>query len=199
MRIETLGRFKRVSLSPAEYYASSESVTISTLLGSCVAACLFDPARRIVGMNHFLLGNRRYARSIPVSASDAGRYGVHAMELLINEMMRLGANRRNLRAKAFGGAVLMSSTSEAGNFFCVGEVNARFIREFLAAEGIPLLAEDLGGEQGRVIHFANGDYEVLVRKIERVRSERLARRDREVWRRTIERQETTMPSVDLWR
>ncbi len=199
MRIESLGRLKRVSLSPAEYFASGESVTISTLLGSCVAACLFDPVRRIVGMNHFLLGNRRYARDIPVSSTEAGRYGVHAMELLINEMMRLGANRKTLRAKAFGGATIMSNKAEAGNFVCVGEVNARFIREFLSNEGIPLLAEDLGGEKGRVIHFSNGDYTVLVRKIERLRSERLARRDREVWRRAIERQEAAMPSVDLWR
>lgn len=199
MRIESLGRFKRVSLSPAEFFASDESVTISTLLGSCVAACLFDPVRQVVGMNHFLLGNRRYARGIPVSATEAGRYGVHAMELLINNMMRLGADRKALRAKAFGGATIMSNAADAGNFVCVGDVNARFIREFLANEGIPLLAEDLGGEKGRVIHFSNGDYAVLVRKIERGRSERLARRDREVWRRAIERQETTMPSVDLWR
>lgn len=199
MRIETLGRFKRVSLSPAEYFASGESVTISTLLGSCVAACLFDPVRQIVGMNHFLLGNRRYAREMAVSATEAGRYGVHAMELLINEMMRLGAGRRNLRAKVFGGATLMTGSPDAGNFFCVGEVNSRFIREFLANEGIPLLAEDLGGEKGRVIHFSNGDYAVFVRKIEQTRSERLARRDRAVWRRAIERQEAAMPAVDLWR
>ncbi len=199
MRIESLGRLKRISLSPAEYFASAEPVTISTLLGSCVAACLFDPVKRIVGMNHFLLGNRRYARNIPVSATEAGRYGVHAMELLINEMMRLGANRKSLRAKAFGGATITTNSADAGNFVCVGDVNARFIREFLANEGIPLLAEDLGGEKGRVIHFSNGDYTVLVRKIERLRSERLARRDREVWRRAIERQEATMPSIDLWR
>ncbi len=199
MRIETLGRFKRVSLSPAEYYASGESVIISTLLGSCVAACLFDPSTRIIGMNHFLLGNRRYARDLPVSGTEAGRYGLHAMELLINEMMRLGANRKNLRAKAFGGAMIMNNPSEAGNFVCVGEVNARFVREFLANEGIPLLAEDLGGPRGRVIHFANGDFSVLVRKIERLRSERLARRDRAVWQRAIERQEKAAPSVDLWR
>ncbi len=199
MRIETGARVKRVSISPAEYYASADLVTISTLLGSCVAACLFDPVRKIVGMNHFLLANRRYAKDLPISATEAGRYGVHAMELLINEMMRLGAGRENLRAKAFGGATILPSPAEAGNFVCVGQVNARFIREFLANEGIPLLAEDLGGEKGRVIHFFNGDYAVLVRKIERLRSERLARRDRAVWQRAIERQETTMPAVDLWR
>ncbi len=199
MRIEAHGSLKRVSLSPAEYFASDESVTISTLLGSCVAACLFDPVRQIVGMNHFLLGNRRYAKDVPVSATEAGRYGVHAMELLINNMMRLGADRKALRAKAFGGATILRNPADAGNFVCVGDVNARFIREFLANEGIPLLAEDLGGEKGRVIHFSNGDYAVLVRKIERLRSERLARRDREVWRRAIVRQEEAMPSVDLWR
>ncbi len=199
MRIETVGRFQRVSLSPAEYYASDDSVTISTLLGSCVAACLFDPVKHIIGMNHFLLGNKRYAKEMPLSVTEAGRYGVHAMELLINEMMRLGAGRRSLRAKAFGGATIMSNQAEAGNFFCVGEINARFIREFLANEGIPLLAEDLGGPKGRVIHFSNGDYAVFVRKIEQTRSERLARRDRAVWQRAIASQEAALPSVDLWR
>ncbi|KAF0219226.1 MAG: chemotaxis protein [Geobacteraceae bacterium] len=198
MKIETLGRFKRVTIAPGEFYASDEAVTISTLLGSCVAACLYDPVNKIVGMNHFLLSNRRYARDMPMYATEAGRYGIHAMELLIDEMMRLGAVRRYLKAKAFGGAKILPHTGEVGNFFCVNEVNCRFIREFLASENIPLLAEDLGGERGKVIHFSNGDYAVYMRKIGGTRSERLAIRDRSCWLKAIEAQEQTFPSADIW-
>lgn len=198
MRIETLGRFKRVSLNPGEFHASAEPVTISTLLGSCVAACLYDPVNRVIGMNHFLLSNRRYSRELPNTLSEAGRYGIYAMELLINDMMRLGAKRKNLRAKAFGGATIFSQSKEVGNFYCVSEVNIRFIREFLEDERIPLAAEDLGGRVGRVIHFSNGDFAVHVRKLQSDRSKVLARRDRECWLRSIERQEKTMPEVELW-
>ncbi len=198
MKIETLGRFKRVHLEPGEYYASDEPVTISTLLGSCIAACLYDPVKQIVGMNHFLLGNRRYSRDLPIAISEAGRFGVHAMELLVNEMMRLGAQRNRLRAKAFGGATILVQSEEVGNFYCVGQVNCRFILEFLANENIPLVGNDLGGDKGRVIHFTNGDYAVFVRKIERHRSERLAHRDQNCWLKAIERQEMTMPTVDIW-
>ena len=140
MKIETLGRFKRVSLNPGEFHASTEPVTISTLLGSCIAACLYDPVNRVIGMNHFLLSNRRYSRELPNTLSEAGRYGIYAMELLINDMMHRGAKRKNLRAKAFGGATIFSQSREVGNFYCVSEVNVRFIREFLENERIPLVA-----------------------------------------------------------
>ena len=198
MRIETIGRFKRVSLNPGEFHASAEPVTISTLLGSCVAACLYDPVNRVIGMNHFLLSNRRYSRELPNTLSEAGRYGIYAMELLINDMMRIGAKRKNLRAKAFGGATIFSQSQEVGNFHCVGEVNIRFIRAFLESERIPLVAEGMGGELGRVIHFSNGDFTVYMRMIRGDRSKILARRDRECWLRSIERQEHTMPEVELW-
>ncbi|MBJ6725919.1 chemotaxis protein CheD [Geomesophilobacter sediminis] len=198
MRIETKGRFQHVTLEPGEFYASPRPVTISTLLGSCVSACLYDPVEKIVGMNHFLLSNRRYARNLPTIASEAGRYGVHAMELLINEMLHLGARRKRLMAKVFGGATILKQTGNIGNFFCVGEVNCRFIEEFLAEERIPIVAKELGGEKGRVIHFSNGDFTVYVRKVERGSSERLALRDRNCWLKSIEVQELALPSQELW-
>lgn len=198
MKIETLGRFKRVTLEPGELHASKEPVTITTLLGSCVAACLYDPVKRVVGMNHFMLSNRRYSRDLPHYRTDAGRYGIQAMELLINEMMQLGADRKRLRAKVFGGATILQRTGTVGNFFCVGEVNCRFIKDFLGEEKIPIQAEELGGDKGRVIHFSNGDFAVYLRKVERSSSERLAQRDRNCWLRAIEIQELTHPSQDIW-
>ena len=198
MKMETIGRFKHITLEPGELYASREPVTISTLLGSCVSACLYDPVHKVIGMNHFLLSNRRYSRDLPIFRSEAGRYGIHAMELLINEMMRMGAERRRLSAKVFGGATILQRSSNVGNFFCVGQVNCSFITEFLTEERIPILARDLGGEKGRVIHFSNGDFAVYVRKVERNNSERLAQRDRDCWLKAMEVQELTHPSEDLW-
>ena len=198
MKVETLGRFKHVTLEPGELFASREPVTISTLLGSCVSACLYDPVNKVIGMNHFMLSNRRYSRDLPIFRSEAGRYGIHAMELLINEMMRIGAERKRVCAKVFGGATILSQTGSVGNFFCVGAVNCQFIKEFLEGERIPVLAQDLGGEKGRVIHFSNGDYAVYLRKVERSSSERLARRDRNCWLKAIEIQELTHPSQEIW-
>ena len=160
MKMESMGRFKHVTLEPGELFASREPVTISTLLGSCVAACLYDPVNKVIGMNHFLLSSRKYSRELPNFLSEAGRYGIHAMELLINEMMRVGAERRRICAKVFGGATILQRSGNVGNFFCVGEVNCRFIKEFLQEERIPIQAQQLGGEKGRVIHFSNGDFAV---------------------------------------
>ena len=198
MRTEKRGRFTRVIIEPGEYFSCSNATVISTLLGSCVAACLYDPVRRIVGMNHFMLSNPRYSKNLPIYASEAGRYGINAMELLINDMMRKGADRRSLRAKVFGGASIFKSDESRDNFMCVGQVNIRFIREFLEDEKIPLEAEDLGGAFGRVIHFSNGDFAVYRRIIGRDRSHQLAVRDHDCWLNLIEQQEKSMPEIDLW-
>jgi chemotaxis protein CheD len=126
----------RRDIQQGEHFATKTPTLLSTLLGSCVAACLYDPESGVAGMNHFLLANRRYARNMPMSVTDAGRYGVHAMELLINDLMRLGADRRRLKAKAFGGGAVLKDVAE-DNFLCVGDINARFIREFLVTGVFP--------------------------------------------------------------
>jgi chemotaxis protein CheD len=187
-----------VSIDPGEFYSTGKPGVISTLLGSCISACLYDPKNRLIGMNHFMLSNTRYSRDMPIHISEAGRYGIHAMELLINDMMAKGTNRRLLRAKVFGGATIMYREAESSNFFCVGQVNCNFIREFLTSEGIPIDAEDLGGEFGRVIHFSNGDFSVHRRKIGNARSKQLALRDRDCWQRAIERQQNALLQIELW-
>jgi len=135
---------------------------------------------------------------MPIHVSEAGRYGIHAMELHINNMMAKGANRGQLRAKIFGGATILLRQTGNSNFFCVGQVNCKFIREFLDTEGIPVDAEDLGGHFGRVIHFSNGDFSVHCRKIRAGGSKQLALRDRECWQQAIERQHQAFHSIDLW-
>ena len=198
MRTEKQGRYTRVTIEPGEYFSCGNATVISTLLGSCVAACLYDPIRKIIGMNHFMLSSPRYSQEIPIYASEAGRYGINAMELLINDMMLKGAERRSLRAKVFGGASIFKKAESVDNFLCVGQVNSRFIKAFLANEGIPLEAENLMGEHGRVIHFSNGDFSVYQRKIGLNRSHKLAMRDHECWQQAIRIQETTLPEVELW-
>ena len=116
MRTETDGRYTRVTIEPGEYYSCANATVLSTLLGSCVAACLYDPTRKIIGMNHFMLSNSRYSRDMPIHVSEAGRYGIHAMELLINDMMAKGTDRSKLRAKIFGGASVIGNREKEGIF-----------------------------------------------------------------------------------
>jgi chemotaxis protein CheD len=188
-----------IHLHPGEYFASSDNVAIiSTILGSCVSACMYDPAGKIFGMNHFLLSSKRYARKLPYYETDAGRYGIQAMELLINRMLKLGAKRDNLKVKAFGGASILPRLSRSDNYLCVGEVNVRFIREFLDLEGIPLVGEDLGGELGRVVHFHGSDFSVYVRKIQSTRSREISSQERKFWKKQITQHEVEKPDISIW-
>lgn len=118
-----------------------EEDVLTTVLGSCIAVCMYDPLRKIGGMNHFLLPSREGEHGANV------RYGAYAMELLINGLLRQGADRGQLRAKMFGGASMM------GNLRDIGASNAAFARKFLADEGIPCLAESVGGTSARRIRF----------------------------------------------
>lgn len=198
MRHQRLDGRHIVRIAPGEYHVTIGGGIISTLLGSCVAACLYDPENGVAGMNHFLLSNRRYSRDMQFCFTEAGRYGIHSMELLINSLMRHGARRENLRAKAFGGATILGNRAEVGNFSCVGSVNARFVRDFLANEGIPLISSDLEGDRGRVIYFDTADFSVFVRKIRRQRSLVVAERDRGVWEYGVRAHDEEPDTVDLW-
>lgn len=143
-----------VKLLPAEWKVSSEEIALATVLGSCVAACLYDPQVRIGGMNHFMLPD--------ASPSDgSARYGAHAMELLINGMLKQGAARARLQAKVFGGGnVLPGMTLDP-----IGTRNANFVIEYLKAEGIPVLGQDLGGTQPRKVVFFVRTGRTLVKRL----------------------------------
>jgi chemotaxis protein CheD len=189
---------KRVTIHPGDYYVSNKRVVISTLLGSCVSACLYDPVNRVVGMNHFLLSSKGHVKSVPVCITEAGRYGVHAMELVINSMLKLGARRENLSAKAFGGGSFYQSHHGSDSFFCVGAVNSRFILEFLENDGIPLVAYDLGGDTGRVIRFSSDDFSVLVRKFNKSATPALLKKEKEVWLKSMKPEKRKTLEPDLW-
>ena len=198
MRLQNWEDCKRITVLPGEYYVSNEDVVITTLLGSCVSACLYDPYNKIIGMNHFLLSNKRYARDMPICITEAGRYGIHSMELLINEMWNRGARRGNLKAKAFGGgSVLKTIDSSSSSFFAVGEVNVRFIKEFLQNENIPLVSSALGGKAGMVINFYSEDFSVYVRKMAETGANML-KREEQYWNKSIQKQEEAETQIDLW-
>lgn len=139
------------NITIGEVAASASPKTITTLLGSCVAACLYDPVAKLGGMNHFLLPRTTIEDAAP------GRFGVHAMELLMNKLLALGAERSRVVAKVFGAARVSNDSLSM-----VAETNAAFIREFLARECIPLVVERLGGTLARQItmHTETGAVEV---------------------------------------
>lgn len=137
---------RRLSIIQGENAVVSEpEVMITTLLGSCIAACLFDPVAHIGGMNHFLLGEPNPAHTI--TRDDRVRYGVHAMELLINAMMARGAMRSRLRAHLYGGGNIISGLG------AIGTSNSAFAKRFMAEEGIALGHVDLGGSHARKVEF----------------------------------------------
>lgn len=135
---------RRINVVQGEYSVSADPrVVFTTILGSCVAACIRDPATAVGGINHFLLpGNQDGARS-----AEAEHYGVHLMELLVNGLMKMGARRDRLEAKLFGGAKMMERLSD------IGKLNGSFAERFLKHEGIKLVGSSLGGEQGRRIQY----------------------------------------------
>lgn len=140
----TTDKTKRIHLVQGEYRVGSDpNLAFSTILGSCVAACLRDPISGIGGMNHFLLP----ADETGNSSSASERFGVHLMELLVNDLMRHGAHRDRLEAKVFGGARMIQGLSD------IGKKNADFAIRFLKHEGIPIVASDLGGDRGRRLQY----------------------------------------------
>lgn len=125
---------------------------MSTLLGSCVAVCMFDPGVQLGGMNHFMLPTMKRGSGDDVDSVLSGDY---AMEVLLNGLIGRGAMRQRIRAKAFGAGTIISSLAATG----IGQRNAEFARDWLEREKIPLLASDFLGPWSRKILFvpATGD------------------------------------------
>ena len=135
---------KRQTVIQGEWVVSHDPhLVLTTILGSCVAACIRDPAARIGGMNHFLLPETAESGR----SSEAERYGVHLMELLVNGLLKQGARRDRLEAKLFGGCAFMTGR------YAIGARNIAFAEKFLKAEGIRHAGGSTGGAKGRRIEF----------------------------------------------
>lgn len=161
-----------VKILPGEYYVTTGDKMIVTVLGSCVAVCLRDRFGAGGGMNHFLLPNDGGEGGL-LNAS--ARYGVYAMELLINHLLKLGAQRSRLEAKVFGGGNVLKGLTVNN----VGQRNAEFVLEYLHNEGIPVLAQDLLDEYPRKVYFFPDTGKVMVKKIKSVHNSTILDRESE--------------------
>ena len=142
-------------LLPGALFAKSGTYLITTVLGSCIAVCLWDPRLKVGGMNHYKL---------PLWNGDglpSPKFGNIAIIKLIEKMLEMGSSKRDLKAKVFGGGAVIRSSS---GFLNVGERNIELAKELLAQERIPIVASDVGGEQSRKILFNTWDGSILMKK-----------------------------------
>jgi chemotaxis protein CheD len=160
-----------VKLLPAEYYVTSTNTVLSTVLGSCVAACLHDVDSGIAGMNHFMLpeDSDRTARD----ARESMRYGTYAMDVLIAEMLRAGARRERIQAKVFGGGAVLANMTTLN----IGDRNSDFVLRYLAEHRIPVAAQDLRGPHARRVCFVPATGKASVRKLRAQTDVQLVQRD----------------------
>jgi len=132
---------------PGEFYVTRNEELVVTVLGSCIAACVFAPELKVGGMNHFMLphtgGNEQF--KFTGGPSTATRYGTHAMEGLINEIVKLGVPKNQMQIKLFGGGKILQQMTD------VGKRNIDFIHAYLEQETMTAAAEDLGGPHPRKV------------------------------------------------
>ena len=160
---------------PGEFYVTKQDEAISTVLGSCISACIWDTKMHIGGMNHFML---------PIKGDNVGhngwqnnnnytcRYGLWAMEYLINEILKYGGSRNNLEVKLFGGGRVMKNfTSD------VGAQNIMFAQEYLQNEELPVVSSDVGGEWPRKVLFYPSTGKALVKRLQTTHNDTIQRRE----------------------
>ncbi|MBN1241075.1 MAG: chemotaxis protein CheD [Spirochaetales bacterium] len=150
-----------VTIHPGEFWVTSDDVAIVTVLGSCVSVALRDRSGARGGLNHFMLTGD--LKGSDLARSPDAKYGMYAMELLINELIKAGSAKRDLEAKVFGGAsVLRLAAGSPGSR--LHEANVAFALDYLKLEGIPLLASDTGGFAARKIFFFPRTGRVLLKR-----------------------------------
>lgn len=179
-------QYDAVKVLPGEYFVSNEDIVVMTVLGSCIAACIWDGKARTGGMNHFMLPDGD-------GADGSGRYGSYAMELLINEMFKLGARRETMQAKIFGGAQVMAGFTTMN----VGERNTQFVLEYLSTERIPVVSQDVLDIHPRKVCFFPATGKALVKRLAHSHPETLAVEERRGNAATVAKS-TAGGSVDLF-
>jgi chemotaxis protein CheD len=160
-------QYNAVKVLPGEYFVSAEDLVIMTVLGSCIAACIWDSRMRVGGMNHFMLPDGEPGET-------SGRYGGYAMELLINDLMKLGARRESMQAKVFGGAQVMHNFSSMN----VGERNTQFVLDYLATERIPVVSDDVLDIYPRKVVFFPVTGKAMVKRLAHAHPEQLDAQER---------------------
>ncbi|MFC7419232.1 MULTISPECIES: chemoreceptor glutamine deamidase CheD [Iodobacter] len=160
-------------LLPGEYYVTGRNMLLVTVLGSCVAACIRDRKTGVGGMNHFMLPEA--ADEATAMAGLATRYGTYAMEMLINQIMKMGGSKSSLEAKVFGGGNVLRGFTVSN----IGQKNVDFVRSFLDLERIPVVSEDLLDIFPRKVYFFPQTGRVLVKKLKAVHNNTIVEREKD--------------------
>lgn len=159
---------------PGEYYVTRNDEIITTVLGSCVSACIRDPAIGVGGMNHFMLPGDTTKRLDQWGGVDslATRYGIAAMEMLVNDVLKQGARKERLELKLFGGGKVLAMDVND-----VGARNIRFVRQFIEDEGYVVAAEDLGSTFPRKVNYFPRTGKVMVRRLRSLQKQAIAEQE----------------------
>ncbi len=174
-----------------EYHASNNPVIIRTLLGSCVAVCLYDSPKKIGGMNHILLPGKADMKHFNMPA----RFGVNAMELLINRIIRLGGRKNMLTAKIFGGANVLPTINQS---LAMGNKIVSFVKEFLELESIKIIKEDTGGTDTRIIYFHTETGDVFLKRTPSSMAARLASQEKLVMQK-LKQDTLKLPDIEWFK
>lgn len=186
-------RMQRVAakILPGEYYVTASQELVTTVLGSCVSACIRDSVTGIGGMNHFLLPlNDGETWSEAEIASLANRYGNYAMEHMINDILKQDGRKQNLEVKIFGGSKIIESMTD------VGSSNIRFVRNYLKTEDLKVVSEDVGGTNPRKVMYFPDTGKVLVKRIRDLHNDTIIKRESAYIESFDE--DVTQGSVDLF-
>lgn len=170
---DRLHNSEAAKILPGEYYATARDMLLVTVLGSCVCACIRDRVSGIGGMNHFMLPDSGQDQNNPLGES--ARYGAYAMEVLINQLLKMGAKRGNFEAKVFGGGAVLRGFTVAN----IGEKNAEFVLKFLKTEKIPVVAQDLLDIYPRKVYYFPHTGLVRVKKLKKVHNDTIISRESE--------------------
>ena len=173
---------------PGECYVSDKGEMISTVLGSCVSACIRDKRIGVGGMNHFMLPIQNTHSSIerPSLTNSDLCYGNWAMEFLINEIMKRGGKKENLEVKVFGGGAVLSTMDKIN----VGERNVAFIFEFLQREGLLVQSHDVGSDYPRKVLYFPDTGSVKMKKLRTRVNDTLEQRERKYLDSMVEKPST---------
>jgi chemotaxis protein CheD len=169
---------------PGEFYITRSDEAITTVLGSCISACIRDPLAGVGGMNHFMLPeDTTHGKSswLDGEAGLATRYGSFAMESLINGLLKLGARRERLEVKLFGGGKILNLDID------VGERNIEFARRWLKTEGYAVVAEDVGLSVPRRVVYIPGSGKVRVKHLRTLECREIAQREQQYLRKTVDK------------
>lgn len=161
---------------PGEYYVTAENELITTVLGSCISACVRDKESGVGGMNHFMLPETtelKMQQGSNAMVGNATRYGNFAMEHLINTILTNGGKRKNLEVKVFGGGKIIPTLSD------VGKSNISFILDYIDQEGLQLLSQDLGDIYPRKVIYFPKTGKVGMKKIQDLHNDTIAQRERQ--------------------